>query len=102
MKYYTKEISPKGKVTYKEVIEDDVAVIELTDEQCLTAAGSLGITLLSIFERNFLEHKRVAKKIKAVEQSVLDLYSGTGKPIDPELADYFCKAWDRTIREMSA
>lgn len=101
MTFYTKEISPKGKVTYKEYLPDNEAVIELTDAQCLTAAGSLGITLLTIFERNFPEHKRVAKKIKAVEQSVLDLYSGTGQPIDPELADYFCKAWDRTIREIS-
>lgn len=102
MTYYTKNISPKGKVTYTEVTEDDSAVIELTDAQCLTAAGSLGITLLCLFERNFPEHKRVAKKIKAVEQAVADLYRGTGQPIDLELADDFCKAWDRTMREMSA
>jgi len=102
MTYYTKQISPKGKVTYVEVVEDDTVVIELTDEQCLTAAGSLGLTLLCLFERNFPEHKKVARKIKAVEQAVLDLYRSTGQPIDPLLADDFCKAWDRTIREMSA
>ena len=107
MTLYTKEISPKGKVTYKEVIEDDFVVVELTDEQCLTAAGTLGVTLLALFERHFKPMKNgtphlTARKIKAVEEAILDLYKGTGKPVNRDIMDDFCKAWDHTMRAMSA
>jgi len=99
----------KGKkVTYQLVTEPEpVTVVTLTDKQCITAAGALGLTLLALFERNFKPMKNgsphlIARKIKTVEQSVLDLFQGCGEAIDPDLADDFCKSWDRTMREMSA
>jgi hypothetical protein len=99
---YKKEMKGK-RVTYTPVVDDSQpTIINLTDAQCLTAAGSLGLTLLCLFERHIPPHKRVAKKIKAVEQAILQLYHGTGEDIDPELADQFCRAWDRAMLEMAA
>lgn len=100
--HYIKKVSPAGKVSYQPVVEDTPTVVALSDAQCLTAAGALGLTLLCLFERHFPAHKRVARKIKAVETAITDLYAGNGEAIDTEIADHFCKAWDKTMLEMSA
>lgn len=77
-------------------------VLQFSDAQCITAAGALGMTLLMVFERNLPPHKKVARKIKAVESAILDLFHGTGESIDPEIADLFCKTWDRTMLALNS
>lgn len=69
----------------------------LNERQALTAAGSLGVILLSLFERHVPPHKLVARKITAVEKAILDLYKGTGQEIDDEVADAICRAWDKAM-----
>lgn len=76
-------------------------VLNFTDAQCITAAGALGATLLIIFERNIPQHKKVARKIRAVEDAILELFRGTGEPLDREIAELFCATWDKTMRELS-
>lgn len=99
---FYRRIQTGNRARYEPVTEPDpVTVVELTDSQCVTAAGALGVTLLILFERHFPPHKRVARKIKAVETAVLDLFAGTGEEIDEEIADLFCSTWDRTMREIS-
>lgn len=85
----------------QEMTKDDGSVLELTDAQCLSAAGALGVTLLMIFERHVPPHKRIAKKIKKVEEALLDLFHGCGEKLDEEIADYFCETWDKTMRKMA-
>lgn len=69
----------------------------LNEKQALTAAGSLGVVLLTLFERHVPPHKLVARKIAAVEKAILDLYKGTGQEIDDEVADAICRAWDKAM-----
>ena len=87
---YKREMKGK-RVTYTPVVpvDETITVVNLTDKQCLSAAGALGATLLHLFERHVPPHKRVARKIKAVEQAILELYHGTGEPLDLDVADYF-------------
>ena len=98
----------KGKVVRYEPVEAVEAQTEptiyynLDEQQSLTAAGSLGVILLMLFERHVPPHKRVARKIKAVETAILDLYKGTGKEIDNEVADAVCRAWDKAMKLISA
>lgn len=97
-----RRIQTGNRTRYEPVAEPDpVTVVELTDSQCITAAGALGVTLLILFERHFPPHKRVARKIKAVEAAVLDLFAGTGEAIDEEISTLFCATWDRVMREIS-
>ena len=84
----------------------DVETIEFTDEQCLTLAGSLGVVLLHTFERNMKPMKNgspslTARKIKAVEEAIKDLYKGTGKPIDDKFANLTFRVWDETMIKLS-
>jgi hypothetical protein len=98
--YYTKVMQGK-KTTYKPVEATPPAVLNLTEPECLTAAGALGVTLLLIFERNIPAHKMVARKIQAVKAAVLDLYAGTGEPINDDIANLIFEAWDGTMKRLS-
>jgi hypothetical protein len=92
----------KGKrVTYEVMPEQESATLNLTEPECLTAAGALGVTLLMIFERNIPAHKMVARKINAVQAAILDLYKGTGTAIDDDIAMLIFNAWDRTMKDLS-
>lgn len=101
-KLYTKEMRGK-KTIYKEYVAppEQKTALHFSESQCITAAGALGMTLLMVFERNIPPHKRVARKIKAVENAILDLYQGTGEQIDPEIADLMCATWDRVMVELA-
>ena len=96
----------KGKrTTYVPVAPEPEpeTVLEFTEGQCLTAAGALGTMLLMVFEKNLPKMKNgspsiVARKIKAVEAAILDLYRGTGKKIDDNIADVMARAWDTAMR----
>ena len=76
------------------------AIHNITDRQALTIAASLGATLLILFERHFPAHQRNARKIKAVEKAILDLYHGSGEALDPEISEWVCKCWDDTMKRI--
>ena len=73
------------------------AIHNITDRQALTIAASLGGMLLMLFERHFPPHQRNARKIKAVEDAIFNLYAGSGEKLDPEISDWVCRAWDETM-----
>ena len=98
---YEKIVTGK-RVSYKPWVEPEGRILEFTDEQCVTLAGALGVTLLATFERNMPPHKLVARRVRAVERAILELYQGTGATLDPEMAELVCKTWDKTMRELSA
>ena len=74
----------------------------LNEAQALTAAGALGVVLLSLFERNIDPKKLVFRKIRMVEKAILDLYKSTGQEIDDEVANAICRAWDKAMHLISA
>lgn len=94
-----------GKTTrYKEYVPppEPVTYIQFTEGQCITAAGALGLVLMNVFERNIPPHKKVARKIKAVEEAITDLYRNTGQAIDRDIAELMIGTWDRVILELTA
>jgi hypothetical protein len=105
MTLYTKETTPGGKVRYLPYSlpnDDDLTnTITFDEAECLTAAGTLGCVLLGLFEKHYPSHKLVARKIAAVESAMLNLYSGTGKKIDPKITTLLLKTWDQTMLKMS-
>jgi hypothetical protein len=105
MQLYEKVMIGK-RTTYREYtpVEEPETLtdINFTEAECLTAAGALGMMLLMVFERNVPAHKVVARKIKALEASILDLYKGTGAPIDDNIAELMAITWDRTMKSISA
>lgn len=98
---YRRVISTSGRVRYvPHYPADDAppAMHNINDRQALTIAASLGCALLIIFERHFPPHMRNARKIKAVEKAIIDLYHGSGEALDPEISEWVCKCWDETMR----
>lgn len=98
---YEKVITGK-RTSYRPWVEPEGRVLEFSDLQCVTLAGALGVTLLNTFERNMPPHRIIARKVKAVEKAILDLYQSTGAEIDREMAELVCQTWDKTMRELSA
>lgn len=99
---YTKTITANGRTRYEPYTQPPVQSLSLTEAQCVTAAGALGTMLLMVFERNMPAHKKVPRKIRAVELAILDLFRGCGETIDPQIADLFCATWDKTMQELTA
>lgn len=105
---YRKVVSKGGKVSYQEVKADEgVTVLNLTEPQCVTAAGALGVTLLTIFERNMPKMKNgspaiIERKITDVKKAITELYRGSGQPIDESTAEWFFLAWDKTMRNLES
>lgn len=83
-------------------IEETPTIIEMSDKQMLTVAGALGITLLTLYERVLPPHKRVARKVEKVKDSVVDLFQSAGDPVDVETMEWLANAWDSTMRSMTA
>jgi len=98
-----RRIQQGNRIRYEPVASEaeTATAVTFTDAQCLSAAGALGVMLLIVFERMIPPHKRVARKIKAVQEAVLALYAGTGEPIDDEIATLMCATWDRVMKEIS-
>ena len=69
----------------------------LTDKQAITIAGTLGITLLMNYQRLMPPHKLVARKVKAVEDAVVDLFRSTGSPVDTETLKWVLDCWDKAV-----
>ena len=100
MQLYEKTISKGGKVVYKPYTPPSQApvVMNINDREALTIVASLGMMLIMLFERHFPPHQRNARKIKAVEDAIFNLYAGSGEKLDPALVDWVLSCWDETMR----
>jgi hypothetical protein len=91
----------QGKRTRYIPYQPEMTDMELSEAQILTIAGALGVTVLQQYQQLVPSHKRSARKIKAVEQSLLDLLHGNGQAIDPVMADYAMACWNKAAIIMS-
>lgn len=89
------------RVRYEPVAPEPETLVTLDDGQMISAVATLGVTLLMLAERHFPPHKLIHRKVKAVEASILDLYSSTGKHVDVETTEQFCACWDTTMKNLS-
>jgi hypothetical protein len=88
-----------GRVRYIPVVEPEEEIIDykLSDEQSVTVAGTLGTTLLCIFERFLPPHKRVMRKIAAVEGAIYDLFESNSKEINHEVSQWVVDCWNKAV-----
>lgn len=99
-----RKIIKGGRVTYKvyEPEAEQIDILNFTDEQFVTVAGALGMTLLMVAERHFPPHKLIARKVKAVNEAIISLYNNTGHKLNDGFAEYIVEAWNKTMKEMNA
>lgn len=82
---------------FKPVINDRA----LSDGEVLTLAGALGLTMLHNYSKHVPKHKLVARKVAAVEQSIEDLFKGTGQPVVDEMSNYVMDCWNLAMLTMA-
>ncbi len=88
------------RVSYKPY-QPEIDDRELTDGQVATLVSALGVTMIENYLRNVPEHKRLARKVKAVEAAIIDLFQGTGQQIDDEICTYVMDCWNLAMVNMS-
>jgi hypothetical protein len=69
----------------------------MTDQQMVTCAGMVGIMLLAEYELAMPEHKRNHRKVKAVNDAIIDLLHGSGHPVDDGAAEFLAANWNRAM-----
>ena len=102
MQLYEKIVSPGGKTTYTPFVQlpkvkKEPKVIEFTDRQCLTVAGTLAVMTLMQVERYIPAHKINHRKVKVVREAVHDLFKGVGQEIDDQSAKWIVDCWTRAM-----
>jgi hypothetical protein len=99
---FTRNISPSGRVTYQPYTTPPIQLSDdMTEEQLVSAVGSLAVMAIHGYQQLVPEHKRVARKADKVKQAVLDMYAGCGSAIDDEILDFVSAAWDGTMRKLA-
>ena len=96
----------KGKTTryepvQPEPVDDTVTTITFSNAECVTVAASLGMVLLMLAQRNMQPHQLVARKVKAVETAIADLFKGTGEKLRVDIAEGVMRCWDETMQRIS-
>lgn len=96
----------KGKAVRYELVQPEpedntVTTITFNNAECVTVAGSLGIVLLKLAQRNMQPHQLVARKIKAVETAISDLFRNTGEKLQVDIAEGVMRCWDETMKRVS-
>jgi hypothetical protein len=100
---YTRTVSPGGRASYQPYTQPPIQLSDdMTEEQLISAVGSLAVMAIHGYQALLPEHKRVAKKAQKVRDAVLDMYAGCGAAIDDEILDFVGAAWGGTMRKLAA
>lgn len=79
-----------------EAMEDECVQTygDLTNQQLITMAGTLGVVVMYSLERNVKMTPLIERRIKSYRLATHELVKGTGHHIDDELRDHVMRSWD--------
>lgn len=100
-----KKVQQGNRVRYVEHVPEANPVPECSEfdnAELITLGVSLGVMMLMILEKQIPPHARNARKIKALENAILDLAKGHGAPITEEMTQYWVDVWNRVMFEVQA
>lgn len=94
---YEKVMTGK-RTTYKEYVPTAPdGADDMTNEQLVTMAVSVGVTCLMMLEKMLKPHARNARKIQQLEHAIFELAKGQGAHVEAEIVDYWIEVWNSTI-----
>ena len=104
MTTYTKHVSDKGKVSYREYVpcQDAEGVHKIEDDQLITLLATTTISLLMSIREQLPSHARMAREVKNVENAVTRLASLEGGALDSETVDVGVEGWNALIKAIQA
>lgn len=101
MQLYEKKMIGK-KITYVPYVEPPLILSDdMTEEQLVSCIGGLAILAIHGYQNLVPEHKRVAKKVQKVKDSVLAMYQDCGAHIDEEHIDHVVEAWNQVMKKLA-
>lgn len=99
---YERHVSPAGKISYRlhQPRKEQVTEFELDNKQVATLAGTLGTCILMGLERHLPSHALLARKNRAVEESLQSLAAVAGTDLDQKLIDAGIGAWSAAVEQL--
>ena len=94
---YTKHVSEKGKVTYKEHHETEINV-SMTDEQIVTLVLSLGTAIMESLVYRHAPHAAAHKTTMRVVEALRAMKFPDRKNIDGEMVELGVHAWNAAMK----
>lgn len=78
-----------------------IVSFELTDKELVTIGATLGTCILMGLERHIKPHKLLARRLRAVEDSLQNLAQLAGCKLDRELVDAGITAWGAAVETLA-
>jgi len=106
MELYEKLTSPSGRVSYKPVSVPHAPPVRqphsltMTEGQIVSAVGGLAVMAIHGYQTMLPKHKLISRKVQAVNDSVLEMFRGTGQPIDEDMVDFISGVWNATMEQV--
>lgn len=100
MTLYEKIISPKGKVTYREYRADSAALdkLEINNREVVTLFSVFTVSWLKSIQEQIPAHMAIARGIKRVEDSVVQLAGLVACKLDSDVVDVGVEAWNAATK----
>lgn len=98
MDLYTKEVSPKGKITYKPYMPPTNRIeMELTNAEVCSMVAALGICCLYGFEAHLPDHSAISRKVRALEVAIGDVAALNRDSLSEKHMDAVQQAWGAAL-----
>lgn len=95
MELFTREVSPKGKISYKPVDYNSLKPgTALTDGEIISAVGGLAVCAIYGYGQLVKPKSCTANRIKSVQETVLKMFADTGSKIEASSVAHVCRVWD--------
>lgn len=97
MQLYQKIVSPAGRVSYQEYTEDLSLNISMTESEVVNAVAGLAVCAIYDFQQLVPRNSFTDNRIKAVRESVLKMFKGTGTFRSDDVIAHVCRVWTKTL-----
>ncbi|KAA0888799.1 hypothetical protein [Oryzomonas rubra] len=95
---FLRVVSPGGKVSYKPYVPPRLVLEEVEDKTVIALLSAITMTTLLSIRETMPEHKRLARSIKSVEDSIGGLAHLAGEPLDEDMMVVGSNAFSHTLR----
>lgn len=94
---YEKNITPKGKVSYKEWNPEALPDVQIDTAQLVAIFSAMSISMLVSLGEQLPKHARIARECEILSQAIGRWGNATGEPLNGDLLEIGVQAWKSAI-----
>lgn len=94
MELFTKNISPKGKVSYAPYNPAVMPDMQVEPEQVVAIFSALSISMLISLSDQLPKHSKIARELDLLSNAIARFGKVTGEPLNPDYIETGVLAWN--------